>query len=116
MCEAKVERGARAAKQILLVFTQVPSKKACSRKFVSSDHTAGCNEVDPSGLLLGVQYGVQYLRGTVIFRVSLPKKHPGAREVAWSNITAKRYRSMIAIATGLLSTNASKYSFCRRSS
>jgi hypothetical protein len=38
MCEAKVERGARAAKQILLVFTQVPSKKACSRKFVSSDH------------------------------------------------------------------------------
>src|SRR5215212_9547534 len=52
--------------------------------------TAGCNEVDPSGLLLGVQYGVQYLRGTVIFRVSLPKKHPGAREVAWSNITAKR--------------------------
>jgi hypothetical protein len=38
MCEAKVERGARAAKQILLVFTRVPSKKACSRKFVSSDH------------------------------------------------------------------------------
>ena len=38
MCEAKVERGARAAKQILLVFTQVPSKKACSRKIVSSDH------------------------------------------------------------------------------
>src|SRR5215210_6361376 len=55
--------------------------------------TAGCNEVDPSGLLLGVQYGVQYLRGTVIFRVSLPKKHPGAREVAWSHVTAKPYRA-----------------------
>jgi hypothetical protein len=38
MCEAKVERGARAAKQILLLLTRVFSKKACSRKFVPSDY------------------------------------------------------------------------------
>jgi hypothetical protein len=38
MSETKVERGARATKQILPLFTQVPSKKACSRKFVPSNH------------------------------------------------------------------------------
>jgi hypothetical protein len=50
--------------------------------------TAGCNEVDPSGLLLGVPR----LRGTVIFRVGLLKKHLCVREVEWSNITAKRWK------------------------
>jgi hypothetical protein len=47
---------------------------------------AGCNEVDPSDLLLGVPRS----RGTVIFRVGLLKKHLCVREVVWSNITAKR--------------------------
>jgi hypothetical protein len=36
--------------------------------------TAGCNEVDPSGLL----FGVTHLRRTVIFRVGLLKRHPCA--------------------------------------
>jgi hypothetical protein len=36
--EAKVERGATATKQILPLFTRVPRKKACSPKFVPSDH------------------------------------------------------------------------------
>ena len=48
--------------------------------------TAGCNEVDPSGLL----FGVPHLKGIIIFCVGLLKKHPCTREVAWSNITAKR--------------------------
>jgi hypothetical protein len=47
--------------------------------------TAGCNVVDPSGPLLGVPR----LRGTVIFRVDLLKRHLCVREVAWSNFTAK---------------------------
>jgi hypothetical protein len=50
--------------------------------------TAGCNDVDPSGLLLGVPR----LWGTVIFRVGLLKKRLCVREAAWSNITAKRRR------------------------
>jgi aryl-alcohol dehydrogenase-like predicted oxidoreductase len=37
-------------------------------------YTAGCNEVDPSGLL----FGVTHLRRTVIFRVGLLKRHPCA--------------------------------------
>jgi hypothetical protein len=47
--------------------------------------SSSCNEVDTSGLLLGVPR----LRGTVIFRVGLLKKHLCVREVVWSNITAK---------------------------
>jgi hypothetical protein len=58
---------------------------------VSVTSTAGCNEGDPSGLLLGVPR----LRGTVIFRVGLLKKHLCVREVAWSNITAKRCTSLV---------------------
>jgi hypothetical protein len=53
-------------------------------------YTAGCNEVDPSDLL----FGVPHLRGIVIFRGGLLKKHQCAREVARSNITAKRCRAV----------------------
>jgi hypothetical protein len=38
MIETKVEWSARIATRILPLFIQVPSKKACSRKFVPSDH------------------------------------------------------------------------------
>jgi hypothetical protein len=61
-------------------------KGVCVSPYVTSWAAASCNEVDPSGLLLGVPR----LRGTVIFRVGLLKKHLCVREVAWSNITAKR--------------------------
>jgi hypothetical protein len=61
-------------------------KGVCVLPYVTSWAAAGCNEVDPSGLLLGIPR----LRGTVIFRVGLLKKHLCVREVAWSNITAKR--------------------------
>jgi hypothetical protein len=73
-------------------FTEVPGKDEFSEVRIAPVRhprpslTAGCNEVDPSGLLLGVPR----LRGTVIFRVGLLKTHLCVREVAWSNITAKR--------------------------
>ena len=73
-------------------FTEVPGKDEFSEVRIAPVRhprpslTAGCNEVDPSGLLLGVPR----LRGTVIFRVGLLKKHLCVREVSWSNITAKR--------------------------
>ena len=41
-------------------------KGVCVPPYVASWAAAGCNEVDPSGLLLGVPR----LRGTVIFRYS----------------------------------------------
>jgi hypothetical protein len=60
-------------------------KSVCVPPYVASWAAAVCNEVDPSGLPLGVPR----LRGTVIFRVGLLKKHPCVREVVWSNIIAK---------------------------
>jgi hypothetical protein len=73
-------------------FTEVPGKDEFLEVHIAPvQHprpslTAGCNEVDPSDLLLEVPR----LRGTVIFRVGLLKKHLCVREVEWSNITAKR--------------------------
>jgi hypothetical protein len=61
-------------------------KGVCVPPYVAPWAAAGCNEVDPSGLLLEVPCS----KGTVIFRVGLLKKHLCVREVMWSNITAKR--------------------------
>jgi hypothetical protein len=61
-------------------------KGVCVPPYVASWAAVGCNEVDTSGLRLGIPR----LRGTVIFRVGLLKKHLCVREVVWSNITAKR--------------------------
>jgi hypothetical protein len=76
-------------------FTEVPRKDEFSEVHIAPVRhprpslTAGCNEVDLSGLLLGVPH----LKGIIIFRVGLLKKHLCVREVIWSNITAKRCRA-----------------------
>ena len=67
----------QCAPYLVCVYTGLPG---------SHTPTASCNEVDSSGLL----FGVPHLKGIVIFRAGLLKKHPCAREVARSNVTARR--------------------------
>ena len=48
------------------------------------------------------------MKEIVIFRVGLLKKHPCAREVAWSNITPKRCRTPARAIMGTPRTSVNK--------